>query len=67
MSNIITRRSFFKFLTLSAGTTLLAQSSDKKLNAIQARKTKLLEKNNKQKRVVVVGGGIGGLTVAQRP
>ena len=66
MSNIITRRSFFKFLTLSAGTTLLAQSSDKKLNAIQARKTKLLQKNNKQKRVVVVGGGIGGLTVAQQ-
>ena len=65
MSNIITRRSFFKFLTLSASTTLLAQSSEKKLNSIEASKTKLLAKNDKQKRVVVVGGGIGGLTVAE--
>ena len=64
MSNI-SRRGFFKFLTLSAGTTLLAQSSENKDSAIVASKTKLLPKNSKQKRVVVVGGGIGGLTVAE--
>jgi len=64
MSNI-SRRDFFKFLTLSAGTTLLAQSSEGKLGLLEAGKTKLLPKNNKQKRVVVVGGGLGGLTVAE--
>ena len=64
MSNI-TRRGFFKFLTLSAGTTLLAQASENKYSVIEVSKTKLLPKNSKQKRVVVVGGGIGGLTVAE--
>ena len=64
MSNI-SRRGFFKFLTLSAGTTLLAQSSEGELDVIEASKTELLPKNSKQKRVVVVGGGIGGLTVAE--
>lgn len=64
MSNI-TRRGFFKFLTLSAGTTLLAQSLEGKPGLIEASKTELLPTNSKQKRVVVVGGGIGGLTVAQ--
>ncbi|MEA1954105.1 MAG: FAD/NAD(P)-binding oxidoreductase [Campylobacterota bacterium] len=64
MSNI-TRRGFFKFLTLTAGTTLLAQASENRDSVIEASKTTLLPKNSKQKRVVVVGGGIGGLTVAE--
>jgi len=64
MSNI-SRRGFFKFLTLSAGTTLLAQSSEGKVDLIEASKTELLPKNTEQKRVVVVGGGMGGLTVAE--
>ncbi len=61
----ISRRGFFKFLTLSAGTTLLAQASESKPHQSEATKTELLPKNSKQTRVVVVGGGIGGLTVAQ--
>jgi len=63
MSNI-TRRKFFKFLTLSAGATMVATASDE-TNALTAQKTQLLAKNKKQTRVVVVGGGIGGLNVAQ--
>ena len=66
MSNI-TRRNFFKLLTLSAGATIVANASNEEnaSSVVPAQKTKLLAKNEKQKRVVVVGGGMGGLTVAQ--
>ncbi len=61
----ISRRSFFKFLTLTAGATLVTHASNNDSSLHTLHKTKLLEKNSKQKRVVVVGGGIGGLTVAE--
>lgn len=66
MSNI-SRRNFFKFLTLSAGATMVANASDKSngSSVITAQKTQLLAKNKKQTRVVVVGGGIAGLSVAE--
>ena len=43
---------------------MVATASDE-TNALTAQKTQLLAKNKKQTRVVVVGGGIGGLNVAQ--
>jgi len=61
----VSRRGFFKFLTVSATATVLAQSSENKLDLSEASKTKLLPKNKDKKRVVVVGGGMGGLTVAE--
>ena len=63
MSNI-NRRSFFKFLTATAGATLVSHAEEK--NTIKEQKvTYLKEKNSKQKRVVIIGGGMGGLTVAE--
>ena len=61
----ISRRSFFKFLTLTAGATLASHASDNNTSLNPLKQIKLLEKNTKQKRVVVVGGGMGGLTVAE--
>ncbi len=59
----INRRSFFKLLTASTGVALLNSGcADKTLTS--AKKT-LLSRNHKQTRVVVVGGGMGGLTVAE--
>ncbi len=60
MSNI-SRRLFFKLLTATAGTTLLANAENKNIE----NKKILREKNTKQTRVVVIGGGMGGLTVAE--
>ena len=45
----ITRRGFFKFLTLSAGITLLAQASENKDSVIEASKTTLLPKKSLQR------------------
>ncbi|HHH20220.1 MAG TPA: NAD(P)/FAD-dependent oxidoreductase [Campylobacterales bacterium] len=57
------RRSFFKLLTATAGATLIAQGEET-TNTTPHTKN-LLPKNEKQTRVVVVGGGMGGLTVAE--
>lgn len=60
----ITRRLFFKLLTATAGTTLISNADEN--NTTKKKKiTYLKEKNFKQKRVVIVGGGMGGLTVAE--
>ncbi|MCH9739576.1 MAG: NAD(P)/FAD-dependent oxidoreductase [Epsilonproteobacteria bacterium] len=64
MSNI-TRRNFFKILTTSVGATLLSNANEGDGSHLKAQKSQLLPKNSKQQRVVVVGGGIGGLTVAE--
>ena len=61
--NNISRRGFFKILTLTAGATLLSEASEGK--PLKSSQVTLLPKSTKQHRVVVVGGGIGGLTVAQ--
>ena len=61
----ITRRNFFKFLSISAGTTLLAKETDSNDNKLNIQKTKLRPKKRKAHRVVVIGGGMGGLTVAE--
>jgi len=63
MSNI-TRRSFFKFLSATAGATLISNAEENTTTKKQ-KVTYLKEKNTKQTRVVVIGGGMGGLTVAQ--
>ena len=62
------RRNFFKLLTLTAGSTLLTNATENKKDTtkiITAQKKELRPKNKKQKRVVVIGGGMGGLTVAE--
>jgi thioredoxin reductase len=64
MSNI-TRRSFFKFLTVTAGATLATHAANKDLAKSKKTQKLLRAKNTKQTRVVVVGGGMGGLTVAE--
>jgi NADPH-dependent 2,4-dienoyl-CoA reductase/sulfur reductase-like enzyme len=62
----ITRRGFFKFLTLSAGATLVANANNERNNSkVKAQTTQLKAKKNKAHRVVVIGGGMGGLTVAE--
>jgi thioredoxin reductase len=58
-----TRRSFFKFLTASAGATLISNASESKPS--EKLEQVLKPKNKKQTRVVVIGGGMGGLTVAE--
>ena len=59
----LSRRSFFKFVTATAGATVVAQGAEE--HKVSAQKKVLREKNGKQTRVVVVGGGMGGLTVAE--
>jgi len=59
----LSRRSFFKFMTATAGATVIAQGAEEQ--TVSAQKKILREKNAKQTRVVVVGGGMGGLTVAE--
>jgi NADPH-dependent 2,4-dienoyl-CoA reductase/sulfur reductase-like enzyme len=61
----ITRRSFFKFLTLTAGATMVANADEDNKSSIKAQKVQLKAKKSKAHRVVVVGGGMGGLTVAE--
>ncbi len=62
----ITRRSFFKFLTISAGATLVANASEENNDSsLKAQKMQLKPKKTKAHRVVIVGGGMGGLTVAE--
>jgi cell division GTPase FtsZ len=62
----ITRRNFFKFLTLSAGATLVANANeDNNTKSLKAQNIQLKPKKSKAYRVVVIGGGMGGLTVAQ--
>lgn len=62
--NNITRRNFFKLLTISAGTTVVSCSSTN-IKQNKTKRKQLLLKNKDKKRVVVVGGGIGGLCVAE--
>ena len=61
----ITRRSFFKFLTISAGATMVATANESETGKLQAQKKELKGKKTKPHRVVIVGGGMGGLTVAE--
>jgi sulfide dehydrogenase [flavocytochrome c] flavoprotein subunit len=61
----ITRRSFFKFLTITAGVTMVANADEDNKSSIKAQKVQLKAKKSKAHRVVVVGGGMGGLTVAE--
>ena len=61
----ITRRNFFKFLSISAGTTLLAKETESNDNKLNIQKTKLRPKKRKAHRVVVIGGGMGGISVAE--
>jgi len=62
----ITRRNFFKFLTISAGATIVTNANENNdSSTIKAQKTQLKPKKSKAHRVVVVGGGMGGLTVAE--
>lgn len=62
MSNL-SRRSFFKWMTATAGATVISQGTEAEKTV--ATKKNLREKNNTQTRVVIVGGGMGGLTVAE--
>ncbi len=50
-------------MTATAGATVVSQGAEAKKVAAQTKR--LREKNSKQTRVVVVGGGMGGLTVAE--
>lgn len=60
-----TRRDFFRFMALGTGSVLLASTGKELTNSVDAQNKILLPKNSKQTRVVVVGGGMGGLTVAE--
>jgi hypothetical protein len=57
------RRKFFKMITTTTTIALFNSACSSKLN--NTKKTKVVPKNGKQTRVVVVGGGMGGLTVAE--
>ena len=59
--SMITRRGFFKIATITTASSLLADEKE----THQLKTKKLLPKNMKQTRVVVVGGGMGGISVAE--
>jgi len=59
------RRDFFKLLALSAGASALAEASSNENKPAIKEQSQLMQKNKNKTRVVVVGGGLGGITVAQ--
>ncbi|CAA6820656.1 MAG: Unknown protein [uncultured Sulfurovum sp.] len=64
--SMITRRGFFKFLTLTTASTMVVEANNERNETrLLAQKKELLPKTKKQQRVVVVGGGIAGLSVAE--